>query len=112
MNIVVLQGVVSRPAEMRELADGTTLAMLEVATETPTGRLVVPVAWSVSGRSVPEEGSDVVVTGQVRRRFFRTGGATQSRTEVVADAVVPVRSRSRARRAVEDALAGVWGGAP
>jgi single-strand DNA-binding protein len=107
MNIVVLQGVVSRPAEIRELADGTTLAMLDVATETASGRLVVPVAWEAPG-AVPEDGSEVVITGRVRRRFFRAGGVTQSRTEVVADAVVPVRSRARARRAVDEALAGVW----
>ena len=31
--------------------------------------------------------------GSVRRRFFRTSGATQSRTEVVADEVVPVTRR-------------------
>jgi single-strand DNA-binding protein len=107
MNIVVLQGVVSRPVEMRELAGGTTLAMLDVATETASGRLVVPVAWEAPG-AVPEDGSEVVITGRVRRRFFRAGGVTQSRTEVVADAVVPVRSRARARRAVDEALAGVW----
>jgi hypothetical protein len=106
MNIVVLQGVVSRPVEMRELAGGTTLAMLDVATETAGGRLVVPVAWESPG-SVPQAGSEIVVTGHVRRRFFRARGATQSRTEVVADAVVPLRSRARARRAVEEALAGV-----
>jgi single-strand DNA-binding protein len=110
MNIVVLQGVVSRPVEIRELADGTTLAMLDVATETSAGRLVVPVAWSAPARSVPEDGTEIVVTGRVRRRFFRAGGATQSRTEVVADAVVPVRSRTRARRAVEEALAEAWEG--
>ncbi len=112
MNIVVLQGVVSRPVEVRELADGTTLAQLDVATETAAGRLVVPVAWSAPDRSLPQEGIEVVVTGQVRRRFFRAGGATQSRTEVVADAVVPVRSRVRARRAVDEALAGARGDEP
>jgi single-strand DNA-binding protein len=111
MNIVVLQGVLSRPAEVRELADGTTLALLDVATETASGRLVVPVAWPLTGpdRSVPVEGIELVVTGRVRRRFFRAGGATQSRTEVVAEAVVPARSRTRARRAVDEVLAEVRG---
>jgi single-strand DNA-binding protein len=47
------------------------------------------------------------VTGHVRRRFFRAGGGTQSRTEVVADAVVPVRSKARARRAIDEAVAKV-----
>jgi hypothetical protein len=41
----------------------------------------------------------------VRRRYFRTGGATQSRTEVVADVVVPARQSAKARRAVQRALA-------
>jgi hypothetical protein len=39
----------------------------------------------------------------VRRRFFQAGGTTQSRTEVVADAVVPARQAKRARAAVEKA---------
>jgi single-strand DNA-binding protein len=33
-------------------------------------------------------GSEVVVAGHVRRRFFRAGGVTQSRTEVVATRVI------------------------
>jgi hypothetical protein len=31
----------------------------------------------------------VLVVGEVRRRFFRAGGVTQSRTEVLASAAVP-----------------------
>jgi single-strand DNA-binding protein len=54
-----------------------------------------------------EPGTEVVVTGHVRRRFFRAGGSTQSRTEVVADQVVKARARAKARRAVEEALATV-----
>jgi hypothetical protein len=42
-------------------------------------------------------GDEVVLTGRVRRRFFRTAGGTQSRTEVVADRVVPVRQAKRVR---------------
>ena len=45
-------------------------------------------------------GADVVVIGSVRRRFFNAGGATQSRTEVVADKVVPARRRRDVERAV------------
>jgi single-strand DNA-binding protein len=40
----------------------------------------------------------VVVVGSVRRRFFRVGGATQSRTEVVADRVVAARRAREVRR--------------
>jgi single-strand DNA-binding protein len=45
----------------------------------------------------------VVVVGRVRRRFFQAGGTTQSRTEVVAEAVVPARQAKRAQAAVEKA---------
>ena len=47
----------------------------------------------------------MVVTGRVRRRFFRTGGGTQSRTEVVADAVVNARHAKRVNAALERAQA-------
>ena len=100
MNVVVVQGVVARPPEIRELADGTTLALLEVSAESAGGRAVVPVVWRAPEQPLPEAGAEVVVTGHVRRRFFRSGGSTQSRTEVVADAVVPARARARARKAV------------
>ncbi|MEE1522166.1 MAG: hypothetical protein V1248_04970 [Acidimicrobiales bacterium] len=42
-----------------------------------------------------------VVVGRVHRRFFRAGGTTVSRTEVVADRVVLVRNGVRASRLVE-----------
>jgi hypothetical protein len=35
------------------------------------------------------------VVGRVRRRFYRAGGATASRTELVAERVAPVRQRVR-----------------
>jgi hypothetical protein len=47
------------------------------------------------------------VTGRVRRRFYRAGGATRSRTEVVADAVVAAADGRRVRRAVDAALRSV-----
>ena len=105
MNVVLLRGVVERAPEVRQLADGTELAVLDVRTEVASGRATAPVAWVTNGQPLPEVGAEVVVTGHVRRRFFRAGGGTQSRTEVVADAVVPARSRARVRRAVDDAVA-------
>ena len=66
-----------------------------------------PVAWFDPPRDLPElaKGDDVTVVGHVRRRFFQAGGGLQSRTEVVADVVVPSRNARRARTAVERALA-------
>jgi single-strand DNA-binding protein len=79
----------------------------EVTTRPADGpALTVPVTCAAPGAPVElEVGEDVVVTGVVRRRYFRAGGGTQSRTEVVADAVIPARQVTRARRAVERAMA-------
>jgi hypothetical protein len=46
----------------------------------------------------------VVVVGRVRRRFFRTTAGTQSRTEIVADTVVPTRHAKRAHAALDRAF--------
>ena len=47
----------------------------------------VPVAWLAAPPAAAAwaAGEEVLVIGRVRRRFFRAGGRTQSRTEVVAD---------------------------
>jgi single-strand DNA-binding protein len=44
---------------------------------------------------------EVIVVGTVRRRFFRAGGATQSRTEVVADRIVPTRRTKDVQRSLD-----------
>jgi len=114
VNTVILRGRLSRPPTVRTLPSGDELVALEVTTRSAEGPAAsVPVAWFDAGRAVDdlEAGTEIVVTGTVRRRFFRAGGATASRTEVVADAVVPARRRVRARRAVEAALASVDPGA-
>jgi single-strand DNA-binding protein len=60
----------------------------------------VPVAWfdaPATGRDLAA-GTDVVVVGSVRRRFFRAGDATQSRTEVVAERIVAARRGREVQR--------------
>ena len=106
MNVVVLRGTLSRPAERRELPSGTHIVAYEVTTRTGEGRAhTVPVAWpDAPAGAVLDQGTEVVVTGRVQRRYFRAAGATQSRTEVVAEVVVPVSARRKARTAVERAL--------
>lgn len=98
MNIVIVRGVLSRPPEERTLQSGTRLVSFDVAVRSEGHPMeTVPVTWedppTAAGAIV--EGTAVVVTGRVRRRFFRAGGATQSRTEVVAAAVVPATRRKR-----------------
>lgn len=106
-NLAVLNGTLSRAPEARQLPSGDALVALEVTVRAP-GRTSesVPVAWFDAPAASLEwaTGDEVVVVGRVRRRFFRAGGATQSRTEVVADVVIPSRRAAAARKAVQSAL--------
>lgn len=108
MNVVVLQGTLARPAELRLLPSGDSLVGLEVTVRCP-GRAAesVPVVWPDAPAAAAhlDVGEGVVVVGRVRRRFFRSGGLTQSRTEVVAQVVVETRKTKRAQTIVAQAAA-------
>ncbi|MFZ9017981.1 MAG: hypothetical protein ACO225_07825 [Ilumatobacteraceae bacterium] len=96
-NVVILRGTVSSAPVVRVLPSGDVVTNLDVTTR--TGALTASVPVVVDGEnSDVRVSSEVVVVGHVRRRFFRIGGATQSRTEVVASTLVPVRQRRRAQR--------------
>lgn len=109
MNVVVLRGALSRSPEARDLRSGDVLVTYEVTVPGRDGSPAesVPVVWFTPpvGAADLDAGTEVVVVGRVKRRFFRAGGATQSRTEVVADKVIPVRRAKAAERAVAAALA-------
>lgn len=113
MNVVLLEGVVARAPEERVVGSGRILgfdlaaAVGDRTVETVPVRWEDPPAWAAGVTA----GDAVAVTGRVRRRFFRAGGGTQSRTEVVADAVVRVRPGRRGRAAVDRALAAALAGA-
>jgi single-stranded DNA-binding protein len=106
MNVVVTMGRLTRPAELRVLPSGDRLVTLEVTVARAEGSAEsVPVSWfdppaRAADLDVDEE---VVVVGRVRRRFFQSHGTTQSRTEVVADVVVPTRQKKRVLVALERA---------
>jgi single-strand DNA-binding protein len=107
LNLVVLRGRLARPAEDRLLPSGSRLVALDVTVARADGPAEsVPVAWFDAPAIATswDVGRQVLVVGRVRRRFFRAGGATQSRTEVVADSVVPA-SQSKRVRALLDAAA-------
>jgi len=107
-NLALLAGTLSRSPSVRTLPSGTTVASLELRTKPSDGPAeTVPVSWFDPPATVGRlaEGDDLVVVGRVRRRFFRAGGATQSRTDVLATAVVPSRQAARARRLVADVVA-------
>jgi single-strand DNA-binding protein len=111
-NLAVVRGAISNEPQRRELPSGGAVVQFDVTTRLfPDGRPVsvsVPIAWNdppAAAIGAIAAGAEVVVVGTVRRRFFRVGGATQSRTEVVAESVLPARRRKQVaaelRRAAE-----------
>ena len=108
MNVTVVTGHVARPPERRTLPTGEEVVSCDVkVVHTDDRAELVPVAWPSAPRSADElaPGEAVLVVGRVRRRFFRAGGSTQSRTEVSATAVVPLRRRAAVRRLLAEASA-------
>lgn len=110
INVVALEGRLARPAEVRALRSGTEVVGLEVTVPRDGAAAeTVPVTWTdaPAWAQALEAGAAVVVVGRVRRRFFRAAGTTQSRTEVVADTVVPAGSARRVRTALARASAAI-----
>jgi single-strand DNA-binding protein len=105
-NVVALVGRLARPPESRELPSGDRLVAYEVTVAREGERAEgVPVVWFGAPPTAIDHDVDdaVVVVGRVRRRFYRAGGATQSRTEVVAETVVAARQAKRASAALRSA---------
>lgn len=114
-NIAVLRGEIATIPADRELRTGSVIVHFDVATSAPAARTGggsgsgerVPVAWPdppSRARALVEPGATVVVVGRVRRRFFRAGGVTQSRTEVVATQVVPARRRAATAKLLDSVV--------
>ncbi len=128
MNIVIVSGRISSDPRCTELPSGELRWSIEVTTPVEaaaaTGRTTtarpaqagadrgatsatatVPVAWH--GPLPAGEwaaGTEVCVAGSVRRRFFRVGGLTQSRTEVLAHSLVRVAARGSTTTALRRVL--------
>jgi single-strand DNA-binding protein len=104
VNIAVVIGKLTKSPETRRLASGLSLANFDVRVQrADESAESVPATLFTGEGAVPEwqEGEELLVVGRVRRRFFRVGGSTQSRTEVVADRVVPVAQAGAAIEALE-----------
>jgi single-strand DNA-binding protein len=105
MNVVALRGHLARPAEERMLPSGDRLVSFEVTVDGPERCETVPVVWFSAPARAADYDADalVVVVGRVRRRFFRAGGVTASRTEVVAEVVLPASHGKRVAAVLSDA---------
>ena len=101
VNVAVLCGTCSGPAEVRILESGTRLATLAVRCPAGSGSderaTSVPVtvwdppAWIES----LEAGDGVVVVGRARRRFYQRPGGVGSRVDLEADVIGRARDRRR-----------------
>lgn len=105
LNVVAIRGRLSRPAEERILpTSGDRIVGLDLTVRREgadkTESVPVVIADPPASVAALEAGAEVVVVGHVARRFFRAGGLTQSRTEVVARTVVPVRSAKKVEAAL------------
>jgi single-strand DNA-binding protein len=102
LNLAVIRGRLSSDPVDRTLPSGDLLVAYEVSITRPDAATEsVPVVL-IGGRPPAGlvAGDEVVVVGRVRRRFFRAGGGTASRTEIVADQLVPARRRTAVLRAI------------
>lgn len=105
VDLAVVTGTLSSEPVITDLASGSVLYRYEVTSRHRSGTDSVPVAWFDPSRPPSVVAGDrVVVTGRVRRRFFRAGGATRSSTEIVATSVGRAGATKRARDALSDAL--------
>lgn len=108
MNVAVVRGRLTHDAKARKLVEGGRLVALELTVPRPGQRAdVVPVVFLDPPPAVEllQQGEEVLVVGRVRRRYFRSAGATASRTELAADEIVPTRLHRRAAMAVAVVIA-------
>jgi single-strand DNA-binding protein len=93
VNVVVLAGTVAADPVERQLPSGDAVTELRLSVPEAGKRLLpLPVAaWhkTVGKRALNEisKGDDVLVYGQLARRFYRSGAGARSLTEVVATGI-------------------------
>jgi hypothetical protein len=100
LNLVIVIGNLAKPLEVRNLASGVSIANFDLVVPQIDGTPdTVPVALFEASDEALQwvSGEALLAVGRVRRRFFRVGPGTQSRTEVVAEKVVRMSQRDGAR---------------
>ncbi|WP_436796141.1 hypothetical protein [Actinospongicola halichondriae] len=108
--VTVVTGTLSSDPVTTDLASGSVLVRYEVTSRHADGTDTAPVVWYDPPRPPALQAGDrVVVTGRVRRRFYRAGGATRSSTEIVAASVSREGATRRAQAALSLALEQVAG---
>lgn len=96
MNIALLAGRLTTDPVIRTLGSGDVVWSVDVATTLNNSPVRVPLSW-INPPATDEfvKDAEVVVSGAVKRRFFATGGATQSRVEVMITTMCLASQRRR-----------------
>jgi single-stranded DNA-binding protein len=92
VNVVVLMGRLSAPAEISRNDNIVVRLLIAARSDAPTKRLdLLPVVWwnptSDELSRIPPVGSRVTVTGSVQRRYWEGRDGRRSRIELVAEQV-------------------------
>jgi single-stranded DNA-binding protein len=110
-NLVVLVGRCAAEPTARVLATGKECLQFTLLTiGDDLVRRSVPVVVERAPVGVLGKGTELVVVGQVRQRFFRAGGATATRTEVVAHDLAPTRRPRQVEQLLEQVRRSLGGG--
>jgi len=98
VNVVVLAGTVSAEPVQRRMPSGDEVTEIRLSVP-EAGRRLLPLpiaAWHATiGAKVLSgiaKGDPVLVTGQLVRRFYRSGAGARSLTEVVASGIKKLES--------------------
>ncbi len=84
MNVLAVTGRLSSEPTVRELPSGLVLINFELTTKVDDVSVSVPLVWFDPPKKVSvSAGDEISAVGTIRRRFYRAGGSTQSRTEMV-----------------------------
>lgn len=108
LNVAAVCGTVTSEPKRRELPSGSVVTNVEVTTRLDDDTHSVPVVVVDTPVAVGA-GDQVVVVGRIVRRFFRAGGVTQSRTELVATKLVRATHERSVERALQRAVAELTG---
>lgn len=108
MNVAAVCGTVTSEPKQRELPSGSVVTNVEVTTRLDDDTHSVPIVV-VDAPVTVRAGDQVVAVGRIVRRFFRAGGVTQSRTELVATKLVRASNKRTVERALQRAAAELAG---
>lgn len=86
-NLALVRGVLVALPTVRVVDRHQRATTFDVATVVKGRRQVVPVVAINKDLPIVKVGDELTALGHIRRRFFRSGGRTQSITELVAEHV-------------------------